>query len=237
MAARIDRLPMSFMAWEICLVVQVGWVVSANTDGIARTLYPFIWAPADEITHTQYDILYALQVGISILIGGYILGWLGDKIGRRKGLILSSLLGRGVHLAVRVRDELPGPVRPVVRRHPRLRRLPGHERGVHERDHGPGGPSPGNDGLPGGGHLPALGRAGRHRPALLDPHPLPVAAVDDGRAEHRGRDLPVLPDARVAALAGGQGAPRGSAPGGGADGGAGHEAPSGAARAGPNPYR
>jgi len=40
MAARIDRLPMSFMAWEICLVVQVGWVVSANTDGIARTLYP-----------------------------------------------------------------------------------------------------------------------------------------------------------------------------------------------------
>ena len=33
-----------------------------------------------------------MQVGISILIGGYILGWLGDKIGRRKGLILSSLL-------------------------------------------------------------------------------------------------------------------------------------------------
>jgi putative MFS transporter len=80
------------MAWEICLVVQVGWAVSANTDGIARILYPFIWGPAKEITHTQYDILYALQVGISILLGGYFLGWLGDKIGRRKGLILSSLL-------------------------------------------------------------------------------------------------------------------------------------------------
>ena len=91
-AARVDRLPMSLMAWELCLVVQVGWTVSANTDGIARILYPFIWGPAKEITHTQYDILYALQVGISILIGGYILGWLGDKIGRRKGLILSSLL-------------------------------------------------------------------------------------------------------------------------------------------------
>ena len=25
MAARVDRLPMSAMAWEICLVVQIGW--------------------------------------------------------------------------------------------------------------------------------------------------------------------------------------------------------------------
>ena len=33
-----------------------------------------------------------MQVGISILIGGYALGWLADKIGRRKALILSSLL-------------------------------------------------------------------------------------------------------------------------------------------------
>ncbi len=92
MAARVDRLPRSLLAWEICLVVQVGWAVSANTDGIARILYPFIWRPAKQITHTQYDVLYALQVGISILLGGYVLGWLGDKIGRRKGLILSSLL-------------------------------------------------------------------------------------------------------------------------------------------------
>src|SRR5579859_1452115 len=92
MAARVDRLPMSFMAWELCLIVQVGWAVSANTDGIARILYPFIWGPAKEISHTQYDVLYALQVGISILIGGYVLGWLADKIGRRKALIASSLL-------------------------------------------------------------------------------------------------------------------------------------------------
>src|ERR1700722_7467022 len=92
MAARIDHLPMSLMAWELCLIVQVGWTVSANTDGIARILYPFIWGPKHQITHTQYDILYALQVGISILIGGYVLGWLADKIGRRKALIASSLL-------------------------------------------------------------------------------------------------------------------------------------------------
>ena len=92
MAARVDRLPRSFMAWEICLLVQVGWAIAASTDGIAARMYPFVWLPAKEITHSQYDVLYAFQVGISIVIGGYALGWLADKIGRRKALILSAAL-------------------------------------------------------------------------------------------------------------------------------------------------
>jgi MFS family permease len=92
MAARVDRLPMSTMAWEVCLLVQVGWACAAATDGIAQRLYPFVWLPASVITHSQYNVLYALQAGISILIGGYALGWLADKIGRRPALILSSLL-------------------------------------------------------------------------------------------------------------------------------------------------
>ena len=92
MAARVDRLPKSLMAWEICLIVQIGWATSASTDGIAARLYPFIWLPAKAVTHSQYDVLYAFQAGISIVIGGYALGWLADKIGRRKALILSSLL-------------------------------------------------------------------------------------------------------------------------------------------------
>ena len=92
MAARVDRLPMSFMAWEICMIVQVGWAIAASTDGIASRMYPYVWLPAKEITHTQYDVLYAFQVGISILIGAYALGWLADKIGRRKALILSAVL-------------------------------------------------------------------------------------------------------------------------------------------------
>ena len=41
MAARVDRLPMSLMAWEICLIVQIGWSTSASTDGIAARLYFF----------------------------------------------------------------------------------------------------------------------------------------------------------------------------------------------------
>jgi hypothetical protein len=78
-AARIDRLPMSFMAWEICLIVQIGGAVAVSTDAIAARMYPFVWLPAKEITHSQYNVLFALEVGIGILIGGYAVGWLSDK--------------------------------------------------------------------------------------------------------------------------------------------------------------
>jgi len=92
MAARIDRLPTSFMVWEIALLIQLGWATSASTDGIARTLYPYIWLPAHEISSFEYSVLYAMQAGISILIGGYTIGWLSDKIGRRKALVGSAAL-------------------------------------------------------------------------------------------------------------------------------------------------
>jgi putative MFS transporter len=91
-AARIDRLPMSAMAWEISLIVQVGWAVAVSTDAIAARMYPFVWLPAKEITHSQYNVLYALEVGLGILLGGYIMGWLSDKLGRRPMLVLSSVL-------------------------------------------------------------------------------------------------------------------------------------------------
>jgi hypothetical protein len=69
MAARVDRLPMSRMAWEIALLVQVGWACSASADGITARLYPFIWLPHHVITSFEYSVLYALETGISILIG------------------------------------------------------------------------------------------------------------------------------------------------------------------------
>ena len=61
-------------------------------DGIAARLYPYVWLPAKTVTHSQYDVLYAFQAGISIVIGGYAIGWLADKIGRRKALIISAAL-------------------------------------------------------------------------------------------------------------------------------------------------
>ena len=79
------------MAWEICLIVQVGWAIAASTDGIAARLYPYVGC-RPRVTHSQYDVLYAFQAGISIVIGGYAIGWLADKIGRRKALIMSAAL-------------------------------------------------------------------------------------------------------------------------------------------------
>ncbi len=81
------------MAFELCLIVQLGWSTTGATDGIAATLYPFIWLPDHAINHSQYSVLYAFQTGISILLGGYFIGWLGDKIGRRRALIMSTFLG------------------------------------------------------------------------------------------------------------------------------------------------
>jgi len=92
MAARVDRLPVSGMAWELALLVQVGWACAASADGISARLYPFIWLPRHVMTSFEYSVLYALETGISILIGGYAIGWLADRIGRRKALILSSVL-------------------------------------------------------------------------------------------------------------------------------------------------
>jgi len=92
MAARVDRLPMSRMAWELALLVQVGWACSASVAGISARLYPFIWLPRHVMTSFEYSVLYALGTGISVLIGGYAIGWLSDRIGRREALILSSVL-------------------------------------------------------------------------------------------------------------------------------------------------
>ena len=57
MAARIDRLPVSWMQWELALLTQLGWACIIATDGIARTLYPFIWEPRHLITSSQYSVL------------------------------------------------------------------------------------------------------------------------------------------------------------------------------------
>ena len=92
MAARIDRLPASGLQWELAFLIQAAWGCMLATDGIARTLYPFLWEPKHFITSSQYSVLYALEAGIGILIGGYGMGWLADKIGRRPALILAAVL-------------------------------------------------------------------------------------------------------------------------------------------------
>ena len=120
MAARVDRLPVSGMAWELALLVQVDWACSASADGISARLYPFIWLPRHVMTSFEYSVLYALETGISILIGGYAIGWLADRIGRRTALILSSVRGADRHIPRRGSFAAPGSAgaRGATRTHP-----------------------------------------------------------------------------------------------------------------------
>jgi putative MFS transporter len=92
MAARVDRLPVSRMTWEVALLVQAGWACAASANGIAARLYPFIWQPRRLMSSFEYSVLYAFETGFGLLIGGYCIGWLADRIGRRKAMILSSML-------------------------------------------------------------------------------------------------------------------------------------------------
>jgi MFS family permease len=91
-AARIDRLPLTPVQWELALLTQIAWGLIVGTDGIAAILYPFLWAPKHTVTSFQYSTIYALEVGIGILIGDYVMGYLGQRFGRRFALLTSAIL-------------------------------------------------------------------------------------------------------------------------------------------------
>ncbi len=91
-AARIDRLPLTPVQWELALLTQIAWGFIVGTDGIAAILYPFIWKPHHTVTSFEYSVLYALEVGIGILIGDYTMSYVAERFGRRPALLLSALL-------------------------------------------------------------------------------------------------------------------------------------------------
>lgn len=92
-AARIDRLPLTRVQWELAILTQLAWgIIILQTDGIAARLYPFIWKPHHVISTFQYSVLQALAVGLGILLGDFIMGFIADRYGRRPAIILSALL-------------------------------------------------------------------------------------------------------------------------------------------------
>jgi len=94
MAARIDRLPLTRVQWELAILVEIAWgFIIVDTDGIGARLYPFIWRPLHLITTVQYGVIQALQVGLGVLLGAYIMSWVAGRFGRRPAIILSVLLG------------------------------------------------------------------------------------------------------------------------------------------------
>jgi MFS family permease len=92
-SGRIDRLPLTRVQWEFAILVQVTWAfIIVDTDGIAARLYPLIWRPAGLLSTDQYAVIQALQVGLGVLLGTYLMGYISDKYGRRPAILLSTAL-------------------------------------------------------------------------------------------------------------------------------------------------
>src|SRR5690348_6025871 len=93
-AARIDRLPLTRVQWQLAILVEVTWgFIIFDTDGIGARLYPFVWRPNHIIDVYQYAVIQALQVGAGILLGVYLMSWVADRYGRRPAILLATFLG------------------------------------------------------------------------------------------------------------------------------------------------
>ncbi len=90
-AARIDRLPLTWMQWRLALISQLFWGVIIAADGIPAKLYPFTWGPEHAFGLGAFSILLAVQFGVGILVGEYLIGLVSDRWGRRTALLLSTL--------------------------------------------------------------------------------------------------------------------------------------------------
>jgi MFS family permease len=94
MAARIDRLPLTKVQWHLAILVEVTWgFIIFDTDGIGARLYPFVWRPNHIIDNVQYAVIQALQVGLGVLLGVYIMSYIADRYGRRPAILTATLLG------------------------------------------------------------------------------------------------------------------------------------------------
>jgi MFS family permease len=93
-AARIDRLPLTGVQWRLAILVEITWgFIIFDTDGIGARLYPFVWRPNNIINVDQYAVIQALQVGLGVLLGVYLMSWIADRYGRRPAMLLATLLG------------------------------------------------------------------------------------------------------------------------------------------------
>jgi len=93
-AARIDRLPLTKVQWQLAILVEITWgFIIFDTDGIGARLYPFVWRPAHIIDVYQYAVIQAMQVGLVILLGVFIMSWIADRYGRRPAILTATFLG------------------------------------------------------------------------------------------------------------------------------------------------
>lgn len=91
-AARIDRLPLTWTQWRLALLTQFFWGLIVSVDGTPAKLYPFVWGPHHDFGPTAFSLLLAVGNGAGIIIGEYLVSLLSDRFGRRTAMIVSALL-------------------------------------------------------------------------------------------------------------------------------------------------
>jgi putative MFS transporter len=91
-AARIDRLPVTWHLWAYALLVQTVWGAVLAMDTLVVRVYPVVWAPQHSFSPVQYALLVGFENGLGVLIGQVWFTHLSDKFGRKPILILSCLV-------------------------------------------------------------------------------------------------------------------------------------------------
>jgi MFS family permease len=91
-AARIDRLPLTWTQWRFALLTQFFWGLLVAVDGTPAKLYPFVWGPQHDFGLSAFSVLLAVGNGAGIIIGEYLVSLVSDRFGRRTAMIASSLI-------------------------------------------------------------------------------------------------------------------------------------------------
>lgn len=91
-AARIDRLPVGWIQYGLASITQLFWGIIIANDGLAGKIYPFVWAPHHTLSPGQFNVILLFNIGIGITAGEYVGGYLSDRYGRKKILLLSALI-------------------------------------------------------------------------------------------------------------------------------------------------
>jgi MFS family permease len=90
-AARIDRLPLTWVQWRLAILTQFFWGIIVAVDGTPAKLYPFVWGPQHDFGLGAFSVLLAIGNGLGIIIGEYLISLVSDRFGRRTAMIVSSL--------------------------------------------------------------------------------------------------------------------------------------------------
>lgn len=91
-SARLDRLPVMWRHWQLVLLGQFMWGSVLLLDNLVARVYPVYWGPNHVVTQVQYAVLAGAATGFGPLVGGVLFGFLADRYGRKRIMIVSCLI-------------------------------------------------------------------------------------------------------------------------------------------------